>query len=157
MEKDVMLPRSNCGFHTISAIFCCKIRQKNTHFTHYCTFLGFSTLYLLARSFVCFFMLFCNNIWCSYSNLLQSATFSTILDCQDRPFFHFCIMSIFAIKILFCGGNIPKKQFPGLLDTFYTWNVLDSPIFIHISKKKWQCLRKVCKFEVHDVWSTFLS
>ena len=30
-------------------------------------------------------------IWYSYTNLLQSSEFSTILECKDRHFFHVCI------------------------------------------------------------------
>ena len=53
MKKDVMLPRSDFGFHNISAIFFSKKKQNNSHLHMIETFYGCSTLYLIVRTLVC--------------------------------------------------------------------------------------------------------
>ena len=53
MKKDVMLPRSDFGFHNISAIFVSKKKQNNSHSHMIETFYGCSTLYLHERTVFC--------------------------------------------------------------------------------------------------------
>ena len=73
MEKYVMLPRFDQVYHNISKIFRGKIRQKKPILTLY-PFYGFSTLYLLVRTFVCSFeCLSAETFLHSYSGLPQSA------------------------------------------------------------------------------------